>query len=83
MSITFKRYLYLSLYLDKALKSARCISHVSSIFVTVRGFREKILRAGLCKVSCPDSHASAFFSLLLALRTHFATELNPAVCLEA
>ena len=42
-SMTFKRYLCLSLYFERELKSARSISQISSIFVTVYGFRGNVL----------------------------------------
>ena len=50
ISITFKRYLYLSLYFERGLKSARSISLASSIFVTVNGFIGNLFLTGLSKV---------------------------------
>ena len=49
MSITFKRYLYLSFYFERELKTARSISKKSSIFLLYKDFVGNFL-AGLCKL---------------------------------
>ena len=58
ISMTFKRYLCLSLYFERELKSARSISQTSSMFVTVCRFRANLLRACLCKCTCLDLTAT-------------------------
>ena len=40
MSMTFKRYLNLWLCIERELKSARSISQISSIFVTITDYEE-------------------------------------------
>ena len=50
MSMMFKSYLYLSLYLVREIKSGRYISQTSSIFVTVYGMRGNLFVTSLCRV---------------------------------
>ena len=78
MSITFKRSLYLSLYFERQLKSARSISQISSIFVTVYGVLRNLFLTALYKVhvSWPNSHSSTFRLLFLPPLPNFATEPN-------
>ena len=83
MSIKFKRYLYLSLYFESELKSARSISQTSSIFVTVYEFLGNLFLTGLCKLYMfwPANHSFTPLLLFLPAFTNFATEPNPAGCL--
>jgi len=77
MSMTFKRYLNLSLSFERGIKSGKSISHISSIFVTIYGLRGNVLRTGLCKeyVFWPDNHYSTslfwfYWPLIILLLTH-------------
>ena len=58
MSMTFKRYLGLSLYFERELKSARSISQTSSIFVTVYGLRGNLFLTGCARCTCFDLTAT-------------------------